>query len=146
MAKATRSKGRYYGGRDGDKFSAWPKECAEHWNFYQRTHIAKALLFELLGQYNRRNNGDLTTAWSVLKDRGWKSRDTLFKAAQELLSTGWIVKTRQGGRNRCNLYALTFFDIDDCGGKVEIYKPGIRLSYWRQGYNPDTEKAKGKAA
>lgn len=134
---AKRKKGKYYGGRDGAMFSAWPADCATHWNFYQRSTQAKALLFELLGQYRGRNNGDLTTAWSVLKDRGWRSRDTVQKAEAELLRTGWIVKTRQGGRNRCNLFALTFYDIDDCKGKLDVHVHiGKRLSFWKLGYNP----------
>ncbi|PWG62331.1 hypothetical protein [Sediminicurvatus halobius] len=146
MAGASRKRGRYYGGRDGKGFCPWPVECATHPNFYGLSAIAKALLFELLGQYRGRNNGDLTTAWSVLKHRGWRSRDTVQRAEGELLRTGWIVKTRQGGRNRCNLFALTFFDIDECGGKLDTHRVGERLSYWRLGYNPELSEQEGQAA
>jgi hypothetical protein len=94
----------------------------------------KALLFELLGQYRGNNNGDLTCTWSVLKKRGWRARSTLQNAEAELMATGWIVRTRQGGRNSCNLYALTFFDVDECGGKLDACAPvGKRLSWWRLG-------------
>ncbi|TQE98162.1 MAG: hypothetical protein FKY71_15255 [Spiribacter salinus] len=134
---STRKRGKYYGDRDGRGFTPWPYDCATHWNFHRLSNIAKALLLELMGQWRGRNNGDLTAAWSVLKERGWHSRHTVQRAEAELLETGWIVKTRQGGRNRCNLYALTFLDIDECGGKVEGYRVGERLSYWKLGYNPE---------
>lgn len=135
---STRRRGKYYGGRDGRGFSPWPIECATHWNFYRLTPYAKALLFELIGQYRGRNNGDLTCAWSVLKDRGLGCRNTVYKAELELMRTGWTARTRQGGRNQCNLYALTFLDIDDCNGKLDPHvRVGERLSYWRLGYNPE---------
>lgn len=139
-------RGKFYGGRDGRGFSPWPHDCATHPNFYRLSVTAKALLFELVGQYRGRNNGDLTTAWSLLKHRGWRSRDTVQRAEAELLRTGWIVKTRQGGRNRCNLFALTLYDIDECGGKLDAYRVGERLSYWRLGYNPELSDQEGEAA
>src|SRR5262249_36005288 len=49
---------------------------------------------------------------------GWKSRDTLGKALRELLERGWIILARQGGRHQASLYAVTFFSIDDCPGKL----------------------------
>ncbi|HET8700987.1 MAG TPA: hypothetical protein VFL97_04900 [Nitrococcus sp.] len=138
MTLATRKRGRTYGGRDGNAFSAWPHECGQHPNFYRLSVHAKAMLFELLSQYRGRNNGDLTAAWGVLKDRGLGSRNTVYRAERELLRTGWIYRTRQGGRNRCHLYALTFFDVDECDGKLDTPElVGQRLSYWKLGYNPE---------
>jgi hypothetical protein len=94
-------------------------------------HAVK-LLLDLLAQYNLRNNGDLTAAWTVMSKRGWKSRDTLFKAVTELESHGWIIKTRQGGRKRCNLYAVTFFAIDECGGKLDMAATTTPPGTWHQ--------------
>jgi hypothetical protein len=91
---------------------------------------ALKLLLDLLAQYNLRNNGDLTAAWTVMSRRGWKSRDTLFRAVTELESRGWIARTRQGGRKRCNLYAVTFFGIDECSGKLDVAATSTPLGTW----------------
>jgi hypothetical protein len=55
--------------------------------------FAVKLLVELLGQYSGNNNGNLTTAWTVLRPRGWKSKATLSKAIDELESRAWIQRT-----------------------------------------------------
>jgi hypothetical protein len=93
---------------------------------------ALKLLLDLLAQYNLRNNGDLTAAWTVMCKRGWRSRDTLFKAVTELEAQGWIMKTRQGGRKRCNLYAVTFFAIDECDGKLDVAATTTPPGTWHQ--------------
>jgi hypothetical protein len=75
------------------------------------------LLIELASAYNGKNNGDLSAAYSVLCDRGWNSPGTLNAALKRLLTAGWITYTRHGGRNRCALYAVTWWPIDYCEGK-----------------------------
>lgn len=75
------------------------------------------LLLEMARQYRGNNNGDLSAAWSVLRLRGWNSPGTLSRAKKEVVSSGFAVVTRQGGKNRCSLYALTWWAIDDCNGK-----------------------------
>jgi hypothetical protein len=83
------------------------------------------LLFDLLTQYRGQNNGDLTAAWKVMKPRGWRSEMTLHKAKKELLNAGLIVETRMGARpNKCSLYALTCFDLDE-NDKLEMTKRGF---------------------
>ena len=134
---ANRKKGKFYGGAEPGQFTKWPHACGQHWNYYRLTVYAKALLFELVSQYNGRNNGDLCCAWGLVHDRGLGSRRTVQAAERELERTGWTYKTRQGGRNVANLYALTMFDIDECGGKLDAGVPiGQRLSYWKLGHNP----------
>lgn len=81
--------------------------------------LASKLFLDLLAQYNGFNNGDLCCTWKVLKLRGWRSRDSLDKAREELLEKKIIMKTRQGGRNKCCLFAITLFWIDDCNGKMD---------------------------
>jgi hypothetical protein len=122
--------------REPGAFSAWPRACATSETFYRLSSKARCLLFELLAQYNGRNNGDMTCAWTVLRNRGWRSKGTIQFARNELLRTGWIVITRYGGLGVTELYALTFLDIDDCQGKVDPGLVGKRLSYWRTGCNP----------
>lgn len=96
---------------------------------------ASKLLFQMLRQLGKDNNGDLQASWSVLKDRGWKSKATLNKALRELRKAGVITQTRQGGRNLCSLYALTFVAIDECldksGYSKHNAKPSTRpLGLW----------------
>ncbi len=72
-------------------------------------HAVK-LLFDLLQQYNLRNNGDFSMSFEKgMRARGWKSKQTLNKARLELLESGFIVISRQGGLHQCSLYAVTFF-------------------------------------
>lgn len=94
---------------------------------------ARALLFEMAGQYTGSNNGDLAAAHAVHQARGWACR-SLQRATAELEAAGFIVRTRQGGRNACNLYALTWQPIDDCPGKgLDHGFPvdGRPLNLWR---------------
>ena len=87
-------------------------------NFRNLSNKAIKLLIDLWRQYNGFNNGDFTAAWSIMEMRGWKSRDTLYRAIGELQYYEFIEKTRQGGKNRCSLYAVTCERINDCKGKV----------------------------
>lgn len=124
--------------REEGQFLALPRACLDHPSYVELGPYARALLVEMLRQYNGDNNGDLSAAWGLLKLRGVaSSRTTLDRARDDLERRGWIVQTRQGGRNHPNLYALTFLDVDHCGGKLDAGIPvGQRLSYWRTGSNP----------
>ncbi|WP_303900773.1 hypothetical protein [Thiohalomonas denitrificans] len=95
------------------------------------------LLVDLGAQYRGTNNGDLTAAFSIMERRGWKSKSSLQNALVELLETGWIIKTRQGGRNFPSLYALTFLPIDECGGKLDRPSTNAPLGWWKLGHNPE---------
>jgi len=77
------------------------------------------LLLELARQYRPGRNGDLSIAWSLLRTRGWRSQATVQGAKHELLEAGWIIETRKGGRNRCSLYALTYYPIDESHKHLE---------------------------
>lgn len=90
---------------------------------------ATKLLMDFLSLYNGFNNGDLSITWKDAARRHWKSRDTFNKALKELLDRGWLIKTRQGGLHRCNLFAVSLFSIDDGIDKksgVCKYDPGIK--------------------
>ena len=43
------------------------------------------LLVDLLSQYKGNNNGDLCATYSILQQRGWRSKGTLSKAIKELI-------------------------------------------------------------
>lgn len=90
------------------------------------------LLLELAMQYNGKNNGDFSAAFSQLSKRGWNSPGTLSSALKSLRSSGWILLTRQGGRNRCSLYAITWWAIDECGGKLECNAQSVPSNEWNK--------------
>lgn len=94
--------------------------------------LASKLLLDLLSQYNGTNNGDLCATWTLMKDRGWRSKSSLEKALRELLQKGVIEKSRQGGRHKASLYALTMFAIDECKGKLDIAATSRPRSLWRE--------------
>lgn len=97
---------------------------------------AKALLRELQRQYNGKNNGDLTAAYSIMRERGFSSKGTLHSALKELLDRGLIEQTRQGGRNKCSLYALTWEPINECltkdgKNKLDVKPTTAPSNAWR---------------
>jgi hypothetical protein len=92
------------------------------------SHAVK-LLMDLLSQYNGANNGDLNMAWSSMVTRDWRSRDTLAKARDELLRSGWIAQTRQGGRHAPSLYGVTIFAMDPCA-KLDISARDFPRGAW----------------
>lgn len=111
--------------RDGGSFRQIPLSVLEGRAYLECSPYAVKLLFDLLTQYRGQNNGDLTTAWKIMKPRGWRSEMTLHKAKKELLNSGLIVETRMGARpNKCSLYALTFFALDE-NDKLEMTKRGF---------------------
>jgi hypothetical protein len=91
------------------------------------------LLVDVLEQYNGNNNGDLCVTMSVMKKRGWKSAGTLQAAKNELVTKGWLELTRQGGRHKCSLYAVSFYPIDECGGKHDRMSTKKASNRWKTG-------------
>lgn len=82
---------------------------------------ARMLLLDISAQYRGYNNGNLCAPWKLMHPRGWKSEATLNNAKKALLESRLIIETRKGARpNKCSLYALTWFALDDCSGKLEI--------------------------
>jgi hypothetical protein len=88
---------------------------------------------DLFGQFTGHNNGALCAAWTLMQQRGWKSKETLARALLELREKGWIEVTRQGGRRKATLHAVTWLHIDECEGKQLDVHPTSRASNtWRQ--------------
>lgn len=107
--------------RDGGAFFTLPASVLNGAAYLGLGAHARMLLFDLLAQYRGNNNGDLCAAYSLMKRRGWRSTHTLQTAKTELLDAGLIVETRKGARpNKASLYALTWFALDDCDGKLDI--------------------------
>jgi hypothetical protein len=87
---------------------------------------------DVSSQFKLYNNGDLCATWSAMQLRGWRSPSTLHKAREELVEKGWLVLTRQGGRNKCNLYAISIYPIGDFGSKLDIGPTKVAPNDWKK--------------
>ena len=118
------------GRRDSGSFVKFPHRLLEHPAFMALgAHACKALLF-LASQYKGSNNGDLTIAWKVAKAKGLTANGALRLATKELIDSGFVIQTRQGGRNRCSLFALTWLPINNCGGKLDVPATSVASNDW----------------
>ena len=95
------------------------------------SHKAAHLLDNLVAQYNGKNNGDLSAAPKIMALFGWSSHGSVDDAIVELITQGFIEQTRQGGRNQCSLYAITWQPIDECGGKLDIKPTIVASNLWK---------------
>jgi hypothetical protein len=105
---------RYKGNRIGEGFVALPYSVLNSPLFITLSPYAVKLLIDVAAQYRGDNNGDLCTAWKLMKPRGWRSEATLHKAKRELLAAGFLYESRKGRRPTvCSLFALTWPLFDD---------------------------------
>ena len=121
--------------RESGAFAPVPCRVLSSEEFAGLSTKAVKLLFDLVSQLRfgaggTKNNGDLTATWSIMRHRGWRSRDTLYKALLELEATQFVVKTRQGGLNMCSLYGITWWAIDECGGKLDVAPSRVPSNAW----------------
>jgi hypothetical protein len=111
-------------------FAGIPRIVCDHEDYINLGGNAVRLLVELSRQYNGKNNGNLTAAWTCMSKRGFKSKETLSKAIKELVAANLIMITRTGyfqnPGGRCSLYALAWQPIDECLGKNLELKPTVR--------------------
>lgn len=112
----------------GGLYGAIPHAVMDGVAFKGASYPAKALLFELMRQHSGKNNGHLQLSFSWLQGRGWKSRDVIQRARDELIERGLLIQTRQGGLNiGASRYAVTWLTISNFVG-LEIqgkdYHPG----------------------
>lgn len=119
------------GRRSTGTFLALPHDVIKSKNWQMASGICVKLVIYLASQYNGMNNGDLSATFSALRLRGWRSSDTLNNAINEAIHYGLIVKTRQGGLNKCNLFAVTWQAIDECKGKLDCEATRIPLGDWK---------------
>ena len=115
-------------GRGSRPFVMFYTDTLQHLNFRRLSPRAVKLLMNVSASYSGFNNGDLAVTLTVMEPFGWKSNDQLRKALSELMHYGFLVKTRQGGRNLCSLYALGWHAIDHCKGKHDAMEPPPLIS------------------
>lgn len=118
-------------GRSNGTFFAIPHAVIHSENWKMMPPRAVKLVCDLGGQYNGRNNGGLSAAWSVMQPLGWRSPMTVDRAEKDALRYGMIEITRQGGRHSCNLYALTWLPIHECSGKLTIGPTNVASGLWK---------------
>jgi hypothetical protein len=140
------------------QYGAIPTALLDSKAFMGASYPAKALLFELIRQHNGKNNGRFQLAFSWLAKRGWKSRDVIQRAKAELIESGLLIQTKQGGLNvGATWYAVTWLPISNFVGldiQSKDYRPGawafmdkLPVTIKRKGYevqwdgiNPMVEK------
>lgn len=130
VSKAERRR-RSQGRKESGSFVMLPKACLNHPNFTSLSGNAIKLLIDLYSQYNGSNNGDFSCAWSRMKKRGWKSEATLNRSKKELINKKWLITSRQGGKNKCSLFAVTFQPIDECKGKLDVMETVTSPGDWK---------------
>lgn len=112
---------------EGQVYFGIPLTVMDSVAFMGASHTARSLLLEVLRQHNGRNNGHLHITMSWLRKRGWSSSDTVTRAKDELLERRLIVQTRQGGRTKPSLFAVSWLHITNLTGLDILpgdYRPG----------------------
>lgn len=136
-----RSRRRHLGRAESGGYFALPHAVMASPAFRNLPAHAVKLLCDIGGQYRGANNGDLTATWTVMRSLGWRSRDTLDRALAALRAAGLIELTRQGGINRCSLFALTWRPIDECGGKLDVHATNVPSGLWKASATPEKQNA-----
>lgn len=141
-----RSREKTTGRKETGGWFGLPHAVLDSPNYCALSAHAVKLLNDLGSQLRGHNNGDLCATWSILQLRGWRSRDTLTRALAELQHYGLIEKTRQGGMNRCCLYAFTWRPIDECHGKLDVSATAVASGLWKVPQPPIPKPAKQNAS
>jgi hypothetical protein len=119
------------------KFLMVPADVLNSPNFLGLSTKAKALVLDIGAKYNGHNNGDLAAPWSWMRERGWRSKETLQRAISELLSAGMIELTRQGGMHGPSLYAFTWFPIAETNVRLDVAPTKVASGKWKEGLMSD---------
>lgn len=126
-----RKRARHKGRKSNGSFLMLGHDLIRSSEFADLSPYAVKLLLEIASNFNGKNNGDLSAAYSILSKRGWKSSGTLAKTKKELVAKGWLITTRQGGRNRCSLFAVSWLPVDECGNKHDHPTESIPSNLWK---------------
>ena len=126
----------------GYSFVPFPRFVLEHPSFHRLSGNAVKLLCTMLEMYSGRNNGDLAATFKVMRSHGWTSAYTLSNALHELLDAEFLIMTRQGQINRCALFAIAFYDIDEIRGKGVEIAAQVKSSAWMNDRPPRKRRPK----
>ena len=126
------------GRREAGVFLALPCSVISSDNYKKVSAKGVKLLLDMASQLRMKhggtvNNGDLCITIKIMKEYGWNSRESLYMARDELIHYGFIEITRTAMRiNEPHLYALTFFAIDYCDGKLDVKETNVPSNLWKQ--------------
>lgn len=132
----TRSKAK--GRRESGPFLPLPFSVLSSDNYTKLSAKGVKLLWDVASQVRMKeggpcNNGDLCITTKTMSGRGWISRESLYLARDELLHYGFIQISRvRRYRSQCALYGLTFFAVNDCGGKLDIPSSTVPSNIWKE--------------
>ncbi|MEW8202723.1 MAG: hypothetical protein AB2764_11535 [Candidatus Thiodiazotropha endolucinida] len=123
--------------REQGPFVPLPCSVLNHDNFKKLSSKAVKLLMDMVAQLRFKNggtvnNGDISAAMTIMKDRGWSSKESLDYALRELMYYGFVKITRQGGRHKASLYAVTWWAIDECNGKLDVKETRKPSNEWKE--------------
>jgi hypothetical protein len=95
-------------------FSSVPHRMMDSLSYSRLNFAAKCLLMELIRQLNGSNNGHLQLTSTWLRKRGWTSSETIHRATEELIRSGLVARTKQGGLNiGPSQFAVTWLPISN---------------------------------
>jgi hypothetical protein len=114
------------------RFFALPNHVLDSVAYSSLNGWTVKLIVDLGKQYNGRNNGDLCATFSIMKKYGWNSKGTLSRALKSAQKLGFIELTRQGGRHKPSLFALTWHPIDECKGKLDVNETAVPSNLWKK--------------
>jgi hypothetical protein len=126
-----RDRRKHTGRKVSGNFLMIPADVLDSANFCSLTAKSKALLLDIGAKYNGYNNGNLAAPWSWMRNRGWKSKDTLQRAITELLHSGIIELTRQGGLIGPSLYAFTWLPINESRVRLDVASTNVASGRWK---------------
>jgi hypothetical protein len=99
--------------KSGERFIRIP-----HWvmllpEYRSLSYASRALLDDIVMQFNGRNNGSLVMCEKAMRPLGWNSSATITKCKRELIANGLLVETRKGAKpNRAAWFALRWLSLD----------------------------------
>jgi hypothetical protein len=132
-----RDRRKHTGRKVAGNFLMIPADVLDSANFCSLTAKSKALLLDIGAKYNGYNNGNLAAPWSWMRNRGWKSKDTLQRAITELLHSGIIELTRQGGLIGPSLYAFTWLPINESRVQMDVASTNVASGRWKLPATPN---------
>jgi hypothetical protein len=107
--------------------------------FADLSHSSIRLLLIMVRQLTGTNNGQLQATWSYCKPRGLGSENTLRVAIAELISHGFIYRTRSRGPNKqWAKYAVTWVSIKKREG---LFLDGFLFDAWKHWKNHPLKNA-----
>ncbi|MGY0619881.1 helix-turn-helix domain-containing protein [Lysobacter sp. A378] len=127
------------------RFLPVPHAVLGHPTFHELSGNAAKLLLAILAAYKGDNNGHLTATHSLMKRRGFNSKDSLARGLRELISSGYIIRTRVQYLRSAALYAVTWLPINQ-PPTGQSYDVGVTAGeeatdLWRDTNLPNTKCA-----